>query len=107
MRSPPGAVHLSTPSEMVALKGTPGFTASRVKSPELAMSWWKFGHELGEQAEAGVVYTDTVPWRVIETASFFAESVGSRVPSDPSVGVAPCQSPVSFYYSVFAGSPSM
>ena len=52
------------------------------------MSWWKFGHELGEQAEAGVVYTDITPSRVIETTSFFASELVSSVPREPSVGVA-------------------
>ena len=70
------------------------------------MSWWKFGHELGEQAEAGVVYTDTVPERVIETMSFFADALVSIVPSDPRVGVATSQSPVSFGHAVLAGLPS-
>ena len=47
------------------------------------MSWWKFGHELGEQAEAGVEYTEIVPSRVIDTTSFLASELVSIVPSEP------------------------
>ena len=70
------------------------------------MSWWKLGHELGEQAPAGVVYTDSVPSRVIDTTSFFAEELVSTVPSEPSVGVATVQPPVSFGQAGLAGLPS-
>ena len=70
------------------------------------MSWWKLGHELGEQAPAGVVYTDRVPSRVIETTSFLALAPVSTVPSDPSVGVATSQPPVSFGHAGLAGLPS-
>ena len=52
------------------------------------MSWWKRGEELGEQAPAGVRYTDTVPERVIETTSLWALREVSSVPNEPSVGVA-------------------
>src|SRR2546427_1436810 len=70
------------------------------------MSWWKFGQELGEQAAAGVEYTDSVPERVSETTSFLAVSPVSIVPSDPSTGVATSQSPVSFGHSLLAGAPA-
>src|ERR1700737_4928721 len=70
------------------------------------MSWWKLGHELGEQAEAGVVYTDRVPARVIETTSFLADEFVSVVPGEPSVGVATSQSPVSLGHAALAGLPS-
>ena len=70
------------------------------------MSWWKLGHELGEQAPAGVVYTDTVPSRVIETTSFFAPALVSSVPNEPSAGVATSQPPVSLGHAGLAGPPS-
>src|SRR5437588_4185090 len=70
------------------------------------MSWWKFGHELGEHADAGVAYTETTPSRVIETTSFFASELVSSVPSEPSVGVATIQPPVSFGQAPLADAPS-
>src|SRR5262245_22098920 len=70
------------------------------------MSWWKFGHELAEHADAGVEYTETTPSRVIETTSFFASALVSSVPREPSVGVATVQPPVSFGQAEVAGLPS-
>src|SRR5438132_3715182 len=104
--SPPGAVQVSVDSATLARIGCPGGIASRVQSPELAMSWWKFGHELGEHADAGVEYTDTTPSRVIETTSFFASGLVSSVPSEPSVGVATIQPPVSFGHALVASLPA-
>src|SRR5207237_7831033 len=69
-------------------------------------AWWKLGHELGEQAAAGVVYTDSVPSRVMVTTSFFASGPVSTVPSDPSTGVATSQPPLSFGHAVLAALPS-
>src|SRR5437588_11896692 len=71
------------------------------------MSWWKLGHELGEQAPAGVEYRASVPSRVIETTSFLAPGLVSIVPSEPSTGVATVQPPVSFGHAVLAALPSM
>src|SRR5947208_16467260 len=69
------------------------------------MSWWKFGHELGEHADAGVEYTASVPSRVSETTSFLALEAVSIVPSEPSTGVATVQPPVSFGHAELAGEP--
>src|SRR5437588_11059488 len=70
------------------------------------MSWWKFGHELGEHADAGVEYTASVPSRVSETTSFLALELVSIVPSEPSTGVATVHPPVSFGHARLAGLPS-
>ena len=70
------------------------------------MSWWKLGHELGEQAEAGVEYTASVPSRVSEMTSFLAPALVSIVPSEPSTGVATVQPPVNFGHALLAGLPA-
>src|SRR5436305_14155048 len=69
------------------------------------MSWWNRGEELGEHAAAGVVYAETVPIRVIDTTSFLALESVSRVPNEPSAGVATVQSPVSLGHAGLAGAP--
>src|SRR2546423_10960896 len=70
------------------------------------MSWWNRGEELGEHAAAGVVYAETVPIRVIDTTSFLALESASRVPNEPSAGVATVQSPVSLGHAPLAGAPA-
>src|SRR5205823_14679107 len=70
------------------------------------MSWWNRGEELGEHAAAGVVYAETVPIRVIDTTSFLALESVSRVPNEPSAGVATVQSPVSLGHAPLAGAPA-
>jgi hypothetical protein len=52
------------------------------------LSWWKRGEKLGEHAGARVLYTASVPERVIETTSLLVLGAVSSVPKDPSVGVA-------------------
>src|SRR4051794_26398643 len=54
IRSSPGAVQVSFPPEAFRSDGLPGATASRPYQPEFALSWWKRGHDDGEQAGADV-----------------------------------------------------
>src|SRR5690349_1556647 len=70
--------------------GAPGATASREKSPELALSWWKRGHEASAHSPAFVRYTNTDPDRVTTAATFRDDE-----PNVPTAGLATIQSEVS------------
>src|SRR5436305_12550071 len=58
-RSSPGAFQVSFPPDALSDSGRPGATASRPYEPEFALSWWKRGHDDGEQAGADVLYANT------------------------------------------------
>src|SRR5258708_3856663 len=69
------------------------------------MSWWKRGHELGEQAGAGVPETARVPLPVVETTNLWAVDFVASVADEPIVGLAIVQSPVSLGHFELAADP--
>src|SRR3954451_15888452 len=96
MRSSPGARNETEEPVAFSSVGLPGDTASRSSTPELALSWWKRGHDAGAHAGARSSYAKKVPARVAASTLWCAPLAVSSTPNDPIAGLATIQSPVNF-----------